>query len=157
MKWRIANNSQCNFCGQNEDYLHYFISNPYLKESWVKYNKFWRKKKIKIENVVTVKHIIFGYKIFDEDYFDFNYFFNKFRIFYIQYKAYYVSEQKTKQVSIYSLFVREYITRISQVQKLQNSKLLTKINKNIEMQICICICVCMCMHACICVYVGIYL
>jgi hypothetical protein len=32
MKWRIANNSQCNFCGQDEDYLHYFISCPYLKE-----------------------------------------------------------------------------------------------------------------------------
>ena len=45
------------------------------------------------------------------------------------YKAYYVSEQKTKQVSIYqySLFRREYITRISQVQKLQYSKLLTKV------------------------------
>jgi hypothetical protein len=43
------------------------------------------------------------------------------------------SEQKTKQVNIYSLFVREYITRISQVQKLQNSKLLAKIRKNIEM------------------------
>ena len=26
MKWRIANNSQCNFSGQDEDYLHYFIS-----------------------------------------------------------------------------------------------------------------------------------
>jgi hypothetical protein len=24
MKWRIAINSQCNFCGQDEDYLHYF-------------------------------------------------------------------------------------------------------------------------------------
>ena len=31
MKWRIANNNQCNFCGQDEDYLHYFISCPYLK------------------------------------------------------------------------------------------------------------------------------
>ena len=48
------------------------------------------------------------------------------------YKAYYVSEQKTKQVNIYSLFVREYITKISQVQKLQNSKLLAKIRENIE-------------------------
>jgi hypothetical protein len=38
-----------------------------------------------------------------------------------------------KQVNIYSLFVREYITRISQVQKLQNSKLLAKIRENIEM------------------------
>jgi hypothetical protein len=23
MKWRIAINRQCNFCGQDEDYLHY--------------------------------------------------------------------------------------------------------------------------------------
>jgi hypothetical protein len=38
-----------------------------------------------------------------------------------------------KQVNIYSLFVREYITRKSQVQKLQNSKLLAKIRKNFEM------------------------
>jgi hypothetical protein len=53
------------------------------------------------------------------------------------YKAYYVSEQKTKQVNIYSLFVREYITRINQVQKLKNSKLLAKIRK----YICICMCI----------------
>ena len=45
-------------------------------------------------------------------------------------KAYYISEQKTKQVSIYfSLFERKYINRISQVQKLQNCKLLTKLKK----------------------------
>ena len=36
MKWRIAINSQCNFGGQDEDYLHYFMSCPYLKEFWVK-------------------------------------------------------------------------------------------------------------------------
>jgi hypothetical protein len=51
------------------------------------------------------------------------------------YKTYYVSEQKIKQVhvNIYYLFVRENITKISQVQKLQNSKLLAKIRENIEM------------------------
>ena len=48
-------------------------------------------------------------------------------------KVYYVSEQKTKQVSIYSLFVTEYITRISQVENLHCSKLLAKIRKHIEM------------------------
>ena len=26
MKWRIAINIQCNFCGQDKDYLHYFMS-----------------------------------------------------------------------------------------------------------------------------------
>ena len=82
MKWRIAINSQCNFCGQDEDYLHYFMSCPYLNEFWVKIQQIL--KKSNIENFVTLKHIVFGYKIFDKDYFDFNYFFNNFRIFYIQ-------------------------------------------------------------------------
>jgi hypothetical protein len=118
MKWRIANNSQCNFCGQDEDYLHYFIYCPYLKEFWVKIQQ-------------ILKHIAFGNTIFDTDYFDCNNFLTilGFSI----YKAYYVSEKKPKQVNIYSLFVREYITRMNQVQKLQNSKLLAKIRKNIEM------------------------
>ena len=108
MKWRIANNNQCNVCDQDEDYLHYFISNPYLKEfGWIFTTNF--EKKINIENVVTVKHIIFGYKIFDQDYFDFNYYFNNFRIFYIQYKAYYVSEQKSKLRM--KFFILKFLTK----------------------------------------------
>jgi hypothetical protein len=59
---------------------------------------------------------IFRYKLIDKDYFDFTYSLKQFYIFI--YKLYYVSDQKTKQVSI---FVRTYITRISQVQKLQDS------------------------------------
>jgi hypothetical protein len=31
-------------------------------------------KNSNIENCVTLKHIVFGYKIFDKDYFDLNYF-----------------------------------------------------------------------------------
>jgi hypothetical protein len=89
-----------------------------MKEFWVKIQIL---KKSNIENFVTLKHIVFGYKIFDKDYFDFKYFLTILGS--SIYKAYYVSEQKTKQVNTYSLFVREYITRISQVQKLQNSKL----------------------------------
>jgi hypothetical protein len=73
MKWKIANNSQRNFCGQGGDYLHYFISCLYLKELWVKIKKILNKTNI--ENVVTLKHIVLGYKIFDQDYFDFSYFF----------------------------------------------------------------------------------
>ena len=25
-QWKIVNNNQCNFCGNEEDYLHYFIT-----------------------------------------------------------------------------------------------------------------------------------
>ena len=65
------------------------ISVVKMKTIWVKIQQIL--KKSNIENVVTLKHIVFGYKIFDKDYFDFNYFFNNFRI--SIYKAYYVSEQ----------------------------------------------------------------
>jgi len=73
MKWKIANNSQCNFRGQDEEYLYYFISCSYLKELWVKIQQILKKKLI--EHFVTLRHIVFGYKIFDQYYFDFNYFF----------------------------------------------------------------------------------
>jgi hypothetical protein len=68
----------------------------YLKEFWVKIQQIL--KKSNIENVVTLKHIVFGYKIFDKVYFDFNYFLTilGFSI----YISYYVSEQKTKQVNM---------------------------------------------------------
>jgi hypothetical protein len=62
-----AINSQCNFYGQDEDYLHYFISCPYLKEFWVKIQQILKKS--------NIEHFVFAYKIFDKDYFDFNYFF----------------------------------------------------------------------------------
>jgi hypothetical protein len=85
-------------------------------------------KKTNIENFVTLKYIVyFRYKMIDKDYFDFTYSLKQFYIFI--YKSYYVSDQKTKQVSI---FVRKYITRISQVKKLQDSKLLSNIEKNIH-------------------------
>jgi hypothetical protein len=53
MKWKIANNSQCNFRGQVEDYLHYFISCPYLKELWMKIPQILNKTNI--ENFVPLK------------------------------------------------------------------------------------------------------
>jgi hypothetical protein len=60
-------------------------------------------KKSNKENFVTVKHIVFGYKIFDKDYFDFN---NSLTIlgFFI-YKAYYVSEQKTPTSTHIHLYI----------------------------------------------------
>jgi hypothetical protein len=72
---------------KDEDYLHYFMSCTYLKEFWVKIQQIL--KKSNIENFVTLKHIVSGYKIFDKDYFDFNNFLTilGFSI----YKAYYVS------------------------------------------------------------------
>ena len=30
-QWKIVNNHRCNFCGNEEDYLHYFITCSFLK------------------------------------------------------------------------------------------------------------------------------
>ena len=40
-QWKIVNNNRCNFCGNEEDYLHYFITCSFLKMFWEKiYNLF---------------------------------------------------------------------------------------------------------------------
>ena len=54
-----------------------------------------------------IYHLVFGYKIFDKSYYDFNYFLTIIGC--SIYKAYYISEQKTKRLDVYSLFVREYL------------------------------------------------
>jgi hypothetical protein len=36
-KWKIVENSLCNFCKLDEDYSHYFITCTFLKEFWTKF------------------------------------------------------------------------------------------------------------------------
>ena len=64
-------------------------------------------KKSGIENDKTLYHLVVGYKIFDKSYYDFNYFLKI--IGFSIYKAYYISEQKTKRLDVYSLFARAYL------------------------------------------------
>jgi len=42
-QWKIANNNRFNFCGNEDDYLHYFITCSFLKTCWEEiYNLFKR-------------------------------------------------------------------------------------------------------------------
>ena len=65
---------------------------------------------INIDRLITLKHIVLGYKLFGKDCFDFNYFLTVIGI--SIYKSYYVSEQKTKNINVYNLFKHKYNTRI---------------------------------------------
>ena len=67
-------------------------------------------QKIKIDRLITLKHIVLGYTLFDKDCFDFNYSFTIIGI--SMYKSYYVSEQKAKNINVYNLFKHNYNTRI---------------------------------------------
>ena len=65
-----------------------------------------------IETKITLKHIVLGYKIDDK-----NYLALKMLITVVGfsiYKSYYISEQKTKYINVYRIFVNEYIKRINE-------------------------------------------
>ena len=117
-KWKITQNIQCNFCNEDEDYLHYFISCSCLDNFWTKIQEILRVCNMNFE--ITLKHLVLGYKIFDETYFWLNLLLTI--IGFSIYKAYYVSEHRTKHVNTFDIFVKELKTTINSVNS--NSKLI---------------------------------
>ena len=107
-QWKISKKYLCNFCGQEEDYFHYFIFCPYLSDFWDKIQKILSESKIEVK--ISLKHLVLGYKIFDKGYFGFNFFLTvlSFSIF----KSYYVSDQKTKQIDVFEIFLQEFKKRV---------------------------------------------
>ena len=80
------NDNQCNFCGNEEDYLHYFISCSF----WEKiYNLF---KSNNLDITLKLKHLIFGYKIFDKNYYCVKYFITI--LGFTRYKSFILTEDK---------------------------------------------------------------
>ena len=72
-KWKISTDSLCNVCKVEEDYDHFFMSCKYLDIFWNKINEML--KKVQFENNIRLQHLVFGYTIFDKEYFHLNYFF----------------------------------------------------------------------------------
>ena len=70
------------------------MSCKYLDIFWNKINEML--KKVQFENNIKLQHLVFGYKIFDKEYFHLNYFLTI--LTFTIYKPYYVSEQKTRQL-----------------------------------------------------------
>ena len=115
-------NSLCNLCNIVEDYSHYFMTCIFFKQFLGKIKELL--KKSGIENDITLYHLVFGYKIFDKTYYDFNYFLT---IIGFSNKAYYISEQKTKRLDVYSLFVREYLQIYRGNEIMQKSSFLKRL------------------------------
>ena len=82
-------------------------------------------KGLGIETKITLKHIVFGYKIDDKNYLALNVLITVVGFFI--YKSYYISEQKTKYINVHRIFVNEYIKRIKQNKTLQKSTFLMKV------------------------------
>ena len=69
--WRLSNCSLCNFCQLEEDYIHLFMSCKYVSNFWKKVTELF--KKVNFEINISLKHLVFGYKIFNKEYLHFNY------------------------------------------------------------------------------------
>ena len=91
-KWKIVGNSLCNFCKLDENYSHCVITCTFLKEFWKQIQNLM--KGLGIEDNITLKHIVLGYKIDDKNYLALNILI--IVVGFSIYKSYYISEQKTK-------------------------------------------------------------
>ena len=69
-----------------------------------------------VEVSISHKHQVFGYKIFDKEYFDFNYILTILE--YSIYKSHYVSEQKTKGIDVCNLFQKRITNKVKCMYKL---------------------------------------
>jgi hypothetical protein len=82
-----------------------------------------------IENKITLKHIVLGYKIDDKNYLTLIYLIKVVGFFI--YKSYYISKQKTKYIDVYRIFDNEYIKRINENKPLQKCTFLMKVKNYI--------------------------
>ena len=84
----------------------------FLKGFGKKYIIFFKSNNL--EFTLKLKHLIFGYKISDNNFYGVNYFITilGFSI----YKSYYLSEQKTKNVNVYKFFIYEFNKRIDEIK-----------------------------------------
>ena len=69
-KWKISTDSLCNVCKVEEDYDHFLMSCKYLDIFWNKINEML--KKVQFENNIRLQHLVFGYIIFEKEYFHLN-------------------------------------------------------------------------------------
>lgn len=124
-QWKIKENYLCNFCRKEEDYEEYFLSCTFLESFWKNIHELLAKVDLNFE--IKLRHLVFGYKIADKDYFTINYLLTI--IMFSIYKSYYLSEQKSKYVNVYQIFTKEFNLRINEVSK-SKMPLLIKIKCN---------------------------
>ena len=71
-QWRIVNNSDCLVCKEKENYKHLYLADcKYNKKYWQEVKKMTTNLYIG-DHVFNLESLVFGYKIYDQAYFDLN-------------------------------------------------------------------------------------
>lgn len=81
-----------------------FLKCHILDDFFSKINNLFGKLNID-NNILTLKNLVFGYKINDEQYYEINYLITL--MMFCIYKANYMSEQKTESINVYAVFKAE--------------------------------------------------
>jgi hypothetical protein len=102
-QWRIVNNSDCLVCKEKENYKHFYFDCKYKKKYWQEVKKMTTNLYI-WDHVFNLESLVFGYKIYDQAYFDLNLLITL--IYFSIYKAYYISNKK-KKGDIFKIFKDE--------------------------------------------------
>ena len=101
-QWKIESTPLCDTCHIVDDYEHYFITCKSL-------DTFWNDVKIIIEklrigiHILSLKNVVFGYKIEDKSYNSINYFLTI--LLFTIYKSHYVSKQR-ENILMYFNFLK---------------------------------------------------
>lgn len=126
-QWKLRNTDECKHCKIKEDYEHYFITCRYLENFWVKMNKIIKQIQFGT-HLISLKHIIFGYKNAVEEYNSINIFLTI--IMFSIYKAYCMTNGKESIIDVYEIFRMEfqnYIFLFNHLKKDKTSNLLHQI------------------------------
>jgi len=81
-QWRIVNNSDCLVCKEKENYKHFYFDCKYNKKYWQEVKKMTTNLYIG-DHVFNLESLVFGYKIYDQAYFDLNLLITLIFFFYI--------------------------------------------------------------------------
>jgi hypothetical protein len=67
--WKIKENALCNYCNNEDDLIHFFISCDNIRLFWQKLVKWWNNMEDLQINLLTydiVENILFGYRLIDD-------------------------------------------------------------------------------------------
>jgi hypothetical protein len=96
-QWRIVNNSDCLVCKEKENYKHLYLDCKYKKKYWQEVKKM--KTHLSIgDHAFNLESMVFGYKIYDQAYFDLNLLITLIFFLYIKLIIFQIKNKKSRYI-----------------------------------------------------------
>ena len=128
-KWKMSPSPCCNICNLTESYEHLFIRCPIVTANWLKLHNLLLSCGID-KNLCSMQTVVMGYKLSQSNYYYLNVILSLYC--FCIYKAYFLSDSRTKSYDIYRLFKQEfnYLWKVTE-KKSTNDYFLTRFHDNL--------------------------